>query len=251
MSAHDRDPGGFEVKRFGWVLMVLALIPGAFAQDIDFAGPMNQVQFSNFTKEMGTALWFSPGAPAESLGVTGFDVSADILLVNISNGSDFWKNMTIGDPNNFLTTTRIHVQKGLPFGVDVGMMWSKARDSNVSSWGVEAKYSLVKGSTVMPAVVARASYSKLTGVDHLNMNTKSLGLMVSKGFLMFTPYAGVSLVQMHASPSVAGTGLSGVTESVTQVSGGLQFSPFPFLVVNGEVSKGEVLQYALKVGIRF
>jgi len=38
---------------------------------------------------------------------------------------------------------------------------------------------------------------------------------------------------------------------VTQVSGGLQFSPFPFLVVNGEVSKGEVLQYALKVGIRF
>ncbi|MCK5878391.1 MAG: hypothetical protein KAH24_01335 [Holophagae bacterium] len=239
------------MKRFGWILMVLALVPGAFAQDIGFTGPMSQAQFSSFTREMGTALWFSPGAPAETLGVTGFDISGDLVLVDISNGSDYWKNMTFGNPDSFLVTTRVHVQKGLPFGVDVGMMWSKTMDTNASSWGVEAKYALIEGSTAIPAVVVRASYSKLSGVDDLNMNTKSLGLMVSKGFLMFTPYGGVSLVRMHASPSIEGTGLAGVKETVTQVYGGLQFSPFPFLTVNGEVSKGEVMQYALKAGIRF
>lgn len=231
--------------------MLFVLMPGAFAQGIGFTGPMSQVQFSNFAREMGTAMWFSPGALAESLGVTGFDISADLALVDISNGSDYWKNMTFGNPDSFLTTTRIHVQKGLPFGVDVGMMWSKAMDTNASSWGVEAKYALIEGSTAVPAVVLRASYSKLSGVDDLNMNTKSVGLMASKGFLVFTPYGGVSLVRVHASPSIEGTGLTGVNETITQVYGGIQFSPFPFMVVNGEVSKGEVVQYALKAGIRF
>ncbi len=221
------------------------------AQDFGFSGTITQDEFKSFAREMGTALWFSPGAPAEPLGITGFDISADVILTDINSSEPYWQNMTIGRPDSYLLGTRVHAQKGLPFGVDVGVMWADFRDTNGGAWGVEAKYALLEGSTVMPAVTIRGSYSKLTGVDDFDMNTMGLDLMVSKGFLFVTPYGGVSLVKIDASSNVPAMGLHSVNETLTQVYGGVQVSPLPFLVINGEVVVGEVKQYSLKAGIRF
>ena len=234
-----------------WIVCSLLVVHLANAQDFGFSASITQEEFKAFAREMGTALWFSPGAPAESLGITGFDISADVVLTDMSNGETFWQHMTLGDPDSTLMATRIHAQKGLPFGVDVGMMWTDFRDTNGGAWGVEAKYAILEGSTVMPAVTVRGSYSRLTGVDDFDMSTMGVDLMVSKGFLMVTPYGGISLARIKASPNVDGFGLHGVTETVTQVYGGVQISPMPFLVINGEVVSGEVMQYSLKAGIRF
>lgn len=235
-----------------WLAMGLLMISCVVnAQDIGFSGPMTQDEFRAFAKEMGTALWFSPGSPAESLGVTGFDVSADLILTDVNQGEGYWQHMTLGDTESMMTATRVHAQKGLPFGLDVGVMVLDYRDSNASAWGLEFRYALLDGSTIMPAVSARLSYAKLNGVDDLSMSTTSLDLMISKGFLMVTPYGGISLARVDATPNMEGIGLHGINENITQVFAGVQISPLPFLVINGEVVSGEVKSYSLKAGIRF
>ncbi len=230
------------------LLMLACVVRG---QDIGFSGSMTQDEFRAFAKEMGTALWFSPGSPAETLGVTGFDVSADLVFTNVNENETYWQHMTLGDTESMMTGTRLHAQKGLPYGLDVGVMLVNYRNSNASAWGMEVRYALLDGSTVMPAVSARLSYAKLKGVDHLSMSTTSLDLMVSKGFLMVTPYGGVSMARVDATPTLDGIELHGVNETLTQVFAGVQVSPFPFLVINGEVVSGEVKSYSLKAGIRF
>ncbi len=230
------------------LLMVACVVRG---QDIGFSGPLTQDEFRSFAKEMGTALWFSPGSPAEKLGVTGFDLSADLIFTNVNENESYWQHMTLGDTESMMTATRLHAQKGLPYGVDVGVMLVDFRDSNASAWGVEVRYALLDGSTIMPAVSARLSYAKLKGVDNLSMSTTSLDVMISKGFLMVTPYGGVSLARVDATPATVGIDLHGVNETVTQVFAGVQVSPFPFFVINGEVVSGEVKSYSLKAGIRF
>jgi hypothetical protein len=54
-----------------------------------------------------------------------------------------------------------------------------------------------------PALAIRAAATRLYGVDQLDLNTRSLELLVSKGFLMLTPYAGVGKVWGNVTPNVS------------------------------------------------
>ncbi|MCK5716201.1 MAG: hypothetical protein KAH77_01840, partial [Thiomargarita sp.] len=146
---------------------------------------------------------------------------------------------------------RIHVQKGLPFGVDIGAMYVSVPDSNIQLWGVEVKYALLEGSTITPAISIRGSYSSLDGVDELNLDTLSFDLLISKGFLILTPYAGISMTSINASEESDDVILDDVEETSYRILAGLQISPFPLLVINGEVSYGDMPQYGVKIGLRF
>jgi len=130
-------------------------------------------------------------------------------------------------------------------------MYVAMPDTNIKLWGLEAKYAILEGSMVTPALSVRASYSKLQGVDDINVDTQSLDVLVSKGFLMFTPYAGASLTKINASENSALVTLDDVSETGYRGLAGLQFSPFPLLIINGEISYGETMQYGLKIGFRF
>jgi hypothetical protein len=104
----------------------------------------------------------------------------------------------------------------------------------------------------MPAVSARASYSQLDGVSDIDLRTYALDLLISKGFLMLTPYAGVSALRIEGSDeSGLATGWKDVEENVVQGLAGLQLCPFPFFIINAEATFGEVPQYGIKAGIRF
>ncbi|RKZ36387.1 MAG: hypothetical protein DRQ41_14550 [Gammaproteobacteria bacterium] len=236
------------------IAIVVLLLAAHFvsAKDIEITDVITQDDFKEFTKEFGSALLFSPMAPAEPLGITGFDVSLEMVITDISDDKVFWKNMVDdGDPYSFIPVPRLHVQKGLPFNIDVGAMYVAMPDTNIKLWGLEAKYAILEGSMVTPALSVRASYSKLQGVDDINVDTQSLDVLVSKGFLMFTPYAGASLTKINASENSALVTLDDVSETGYRGLAGLQFSPFPLLIINGEISYGETMQYGLKIGFRF
>lgn len=242
------------MKMFTVMLLCLIIGISVCAQNTVPSGSATQAEFDNFVSEMGTAVWFSPGSSAETLGVTGFDLSTGVDVTDVSKGDSlFWLNTSFGDPGSTITSSQFHIQKGLPGGWDVGAMWKNFGGSNASAWGLEAKYAIVDGSTVIPAVSVRASYSKLSGDDAVSLNTTGIDLMISKGFLMLTPYGGVSMVRIHGASRMAADmiPLRSVTDSTTYFFAGVQLSPFPFVVVNGEVTKGDVTKYALNVGIRF
>ncbi len=87
-------------------------------------------------------------------------------------------------------------------------------------------------------------------MDDMSINTLSAGAYISKGILMFTPYAGIETVYTMASDD-SGNDFDKVNTNVARGLVGLQFSPLPLISINAEVAKGEVLQYGLKAGVRF
>jgi hypothetical protein len=240
------------MKKYTLMLVLLSLTSLATAKDIEFTDAITQGDFKNFVKEFGTALLFNPMAPAEPLGITGFDVSVEMVVTDINDQEQYWQKLIDdNDPYSFLAVPRLHIQKGLPFNIDVGAMYLAVPNSNIKLWGIEAKYAILEGSMVTPAVSVRASYSQLLGVDDVDLNTQSLDLLVSKGFLMFTPYGGVSMIRVNGSENSEIVTLGDVNETSYRGLLGIQFSPLPLLIINGEVSFGDIEQYGLKIGFRF
>lgn len=239
------------MKKLLPLIVLLSLSNFAPASDIKFTNTIIQDEFKEFVNEFGTALWFNPMAPAETLGVIGFDVSIEATFTNVDDDKAYWKKVfNNADTYSYIPVPRLHVQKGLPFNIDVGAMYVAVPDSNIKIWGLEAKYAFLEGSVVTPAVSVRASYSRLEGVDDLEMDTQSLDLLVSKGFLMFTPYAGVSIIRIHGSERSNLVSLTDVDETEKRALVGVQVALFP-LIISAEASFGEVPQYGLKLGMRF
>jgi len=243
------------MKKLLPIIILLSLSNFALARDIKLDSSLVQDEFRQFVNEFGTALWFSPMAPAETLGIIGFDVSIESTFTDVGDEKAYWRKVfEDNETYSYIPVPRLHVQKGLPFNIDIGAMYVAVPDSNIKVWGIEAKYALLEGSVVTPAISIRGSYSRLEGVDKLEMDTRSLDLLISKGFLMFTPYAGVSIINIEGRSdlviSSAPFKLNDVGETEKRILVGLQLSLFP-LIINAEASFGEVPQYGLKFGMRF
>lgn len=241
------------------VLMVVSLfvLAPTSAEDIVFDpvnfGLLTQSDFDNFITEFGTAISFLPLTPAKTLGVTGLDVSVEVVVTDINHNANYWKYLVEGnDTTRYLPIPRLHVQKGLPGKIAIGGMVAAVPGSNIRVWGGEIKYGVVKGGAFMPAVTTRASFSQLDGVDDIDLETYSLDLLISKGFLMITPYGGVSALHIEGQETSAlVTGLNKVEEDFVRLLLGCQLYPFPFCDVTAEAAFGDVPQYGLKASFRF
>jgi hypothetical protein len=130
-------------------------------------------------------------------------------------------------------------------------MYSSVPSTDIKLWGVEVKYAILEGGITMPAISIRGAFSKLEGIDEIDVNTYSGDLMISKGFLFLTPYAGITMLRVNASENSDLVTLDDVHETIYRGLLGLQVSPLPLLNITVEASIGEVKQYGLKLGLRF
>jgi len=241
------------MKSIAIAVAIAVFAAAAMADDIGFTSDLlSQSEFDSFVKEVGAGISFNPMAPAEPLGMIGFDVAAEVVLTDISEGQGYWTKMVSDhNPHHFLPAPRLHLLKGLPFGIDVGAMYAEIPGYDVRLWGIEAKYALLEGSVATPALSIRASYSQLDGIDDIDLNTQSIDATISKGFLMLTPYAGVSALRVNGKENSSLVDLDDANETLFRGILGLQFSPMPLIAVTGEAVLGDVVQYGLKVAIRF
>jgi hypothetical protein len=189
------------MKRIVLTLLVTLLATGtAFAAkyDLKFATDFANDQFKSFAREAGAMAAYRGVAPAEPQGLTGFDIGVEASFVDID--SSVWNEVLTEttDPPSYLVVPRLHVRKGLPFNIDVGAMYAQVPDSNITLWGGELQVALLEGTTATPALALRGSYSSLEGVDDLDLQTYAADAVLSKGFLMFTPYIGAGVVQIEA-----------------------------------------------------
>ncbi len=240
------------MKKLLIIMVLLSVNSFTWAKDIKLISGITQSEFESFVKEFGTASLFNPMTPAEPLGLTGFDISVEGIMTDINDSDAYWKKFFGGEePYSYIPASRLHVQKGMPFGMDVGAMYVAIPGSNIKLWGLEAKYTFFEGNVITPALSTRLSYSSLLGVDDISLNTMSLDLLISKGFMTFTPYAGISLNKIDGNEQSDVVILNNVEETQTRLLLGVQFSLMPLLIIDGEVSFGEVPQYGLKFGFRF
>ncbi len=233
-------------------LLTLAASP-VVAADINFISKIGQSSFVSLTKEAGAALGYRNMAPTESLGITGFDVGIEMSAMSINKNSEYWSSAFGNDAPAYLVVPRLRARKGLPFGIDVGAMYSTVPGSNVKLYGAELSKSILDGGITVPAVGVRATYTRLSGVDDLGLQTYGIDASVSKGFLFLTPYAGAGMlwVKSEAKGHLKTFGLSDVSSTVPRYFGGLKITPFPLLSVTAEAEYAEQSIYSLKAAINF
>ena len=68
----------------------------------------------------------------------------------------------------------------------------------------ELRYAILKAALRNPPIAVRGPYTKLSGISQLSLDTKSLDISISKGFAMFTPYAGIGQVWVNSQRTSLG-----------------------------------------------
>lgn len=240
------------MKRILGTAVLAALSPFAHAGgDIDTLQNLAQTEFRLLSEDLGAALSYKALAPAEPLGITGFDVGVEVTATNMEHSTVF--NKASSDSGfSTLPVAKVHAHKGLPFNVDVGAFLSAAPDSNIRLMGAEIRYAFIEGGVTMPAVAVRGTYTLLSGVDQLDLDTKGLELTISKGFAMLTPYAGIGRVWTTSTPNLpAPFSLQEEEFSQDKVYVGANIN-FALMNLAVEADRtGDATSYGLKLGLRW
>ena len=219
----------------------------AAGNDIDLSGIATQGQFDALMEEVGVAIAYNPLAPAEPEGLVGFQLGVSLTTVKID--SALW-NLAVADgaaPSNLLVP-RLHARKGLPFGIDIAASYLAVPSTNITVIGGELRKAVLEGGAATPAVGITLHGSKLTGVDALDASTYGIGAGISKGFLMFTPYAGVDQIWFSGSENVAGITLADAEDSFLRTHVGVKFS-LALINFTAQADFGPANTYSLRANI--
>jgi hypothetical protein len=251
------------VKKRILVAFSLALLMGTqvMARDLSFNTGIGQSTFRDLSREAGAAISYHNVAPAQSLGKTGFDIGAELTAVDIKNNSPYWNAAFRGDAPSYLLIPKLRARKGLPFGIDVGAMYSYIPDTNIHLYGVEVSKSIIEGSVVKPALAIRGTYSRIAGVHDLDLQTAGLDASISKGILFLTPYAGAGGVWIHSKATGNLQSISSSTPGLGPLHSedlfqprffaGLKVSPLPLFGITAEAEYQERPIYSLKAAFSF
>lgn len=237
-------------RNFAAVIGMCAVILPAHAADkIDSLGGMSQSDFRLLSEDLGSALSYKSLTPAESTGILGFDVGVEVTATKLANPEVFDRAVS-GNAPSTLVLPRLHVHKGLPFGIDIGASYAAVPNSNIKLIGAEARYAILQGGVATPAVGLRASYSATSGVDQLDLNTAGVDLSISKGFAMFTPYAGVGVVHVTSKPDNV-PGLTKTSFSQNKYFVGANINLMLLNIAIEADKTGDATSYGAKLGWRF
>lgn len=234
------------------VLLVLCLTSGlsgvASAASLETIGALNQAQFADFSKDLGAATHYKSVSPPESMGTLGFDIGLEVSSTDI-NGDLFDLASDGSFDGSDLLIPKVHVHKGLPFGLDIGASLGAIPDSDATIIGGELRYAIIDGGVVTPSIALRASYSQLQGLDDIDVENKALELGISKGVLFFTPYAGIGVVQSKVTPRNI-EGLSAEKSDQDKIFVGVTANFGVALTLEADRT-GDIRTYSAKAGIRF
>ncbi len=183
--------------------MALVMAAGLQAKDLDNIGDLGQQEFRELSEDLGAMVSYKGLQPPAPLGLIGFNVGVDITHTLVEN-SDAWETATGGNNVDSITMARIRASKGLPWGVDVGASYTRAPESDIEVTGIEGRYAILEGSPVSPSLGVRAAYTRLSGVDELSLDTRSLDISVGQQMANLTPYAGLGRVWVRSRSDAPG-----------------------------------------------
>lgn len=192
-------------------IVCLLVVSGVtFAHGFDHLNRLSQQQFEDLSGDLGAVLQPKQLMSAEPEGITGFAIGVDAAYTQVAHEKT-WYQATDTAGLSGIPVVRLRVSKGLPAGFDIGAYYATTPASkHVQAYGFEARYAILEGSAVTPALGIRGTYNQLSGAGHISFHTMSLGLSLSKGFGPFTPYVGVGHIWV-SSEAQAAAGLHSVS----------------------------------------
>lgn len=240
------------LKRLG---LTLALIPSlAYAGDnaIDFVNFDNQSQFKSFAEDLTGQLAFKTIEPAEPLGTIGFDFGISYNRSSVDKNNFARVSNNAKDQSHAIT---LHANKGLPFGIDLGVAYHVEPLGNISTLGGKLSYAILEGGVASPALTVTGSYTQTTDLKTLDYQSYGLDLGVSKGFVNVTPFASVGLVNGEINAQGTNLGSAGNLESesvsMMKLAAGFNVNLLLMDLTFAVNQIGEVPTYSLKAGYRF
>ena len=242
-------------------LLLTAPLAHAGSKDIELAKLAAQAEAQNkfrlLSEDLASALSYKAVAPAEPLGLTGFDIGLELSSTKMNNSAAWASAVSSGKSIDTLPVPKLHVHKGLPLDIDVGLVYTSIPSTNIKLIGGELRYAIIAGDMVLPAVAVRGTMTKLSGVSNLGFDTKGLELTVSKGFAMITPYASIGKVWTSSDPSVCTNSTTPPTclkkedfqQTKMQIGANLNLGLMNFGLEGDKTGKSTT--YSAKIGFRF
>ena len=241
------------MKRILTALLLLSLFAApAFAAkyDISLLSTLSNNKFNDVVKQAGTVIAYRGIAPAEPQGITGFDIGVETSFFKVDTAT--FDSVMSNNAPAYLGVPKVHVRKGLPFGIDLGASYSMVPSSNIKVVGGEIQYAILDGGVALPALAVRGHYSTLLGVDDLDLETYGADAVVSKGFLFLTPYAGVGVLRSDGkytgSEQVLIDNLKDQSVTTPRVFGGVQIA-IALLRLTLDAEFADVPVYTAKVSL--
>jgi hypothetical protein len=230
------------------VLFAVASAP-AFA-DIDRLQTLSQQEFHLLAEDLGAVLSYKPLQPIEPLNLGGFDIGIAVTGTKIKHKDLFERATGETDFPSTVPVPSLRASIGLPWNFDLSGMYSSVPKTGVSLAGAALSWAAYGGSTWLPALGVRASYTKMFGVDQLDFYSSGLDASISKGFGPFTPYLGAGKVWSKSTPQST-TGLQPESLGQTKVFAGIgiQVTVVNFVVEYDRT--GYANSYGAKLGLRF
>ena len=234
------------MKRILAASLLAAALP-ASAGELRNLGSLGQDLFRLLSLDLGAALSYKGVTPATSLGPWGFDIGIELSATDVKHG-DLFEAAGAGSTDT-LFVPKLHINKGLMAGLDLGGFVAAAPDIDATLWGMDLRYAFVQDTLTTPAVAARISGTRTTDIGGLKVNTYGADLMVSKRLTLVTPYVGAGIVRVESKVSAAG--LSDETFNEGRFFGGVNVN---FAVINlaFEAERlGDNTTLSAKLGWRF
>ena len=237
------------IRALTLLILSASSLPAIAADNIDQINVLTQAEFRDLSGDLGAAISYKAVVPIETLGIAGFDVGFEVSATKLAhNGA--WDSASSGGGPGTVYIPKVHVHKGLPAGLDVGAFYATAPDTNINLWGAELRYALIDGGVATPAVGLRGTYSRLSGVDQLHLNTKGLELGISKGFAFITPYAGIGRIWTESTPvGVNNVSSEKFADTKTYLGANINFGVGDVAVESDKT--GDTKSYSVKLGFRF
>jgi len=231
------------------IVCFLMLISSSSAAELSISS-FAQPELDSFGKQIGFLVARRQYRGANPLGVIGFDLGIEATAVKLDDTA-LWKKLDSGwSTPSYLALPVVHVKKGLPLSIDVGLRGGIAPNTGLSLMGGEIGYSPLAGNIAMPAVNVFLAYSVLNGGKNFDVNSTSFGASVSKGIGIITPYAGLSLDRSKLSVKdlPSSTSLQDVSKSGFRQFVGLRLNML-VLSLCAEANFGEMQSYGLSLDI--
>jgi hypothetical protein len=218
------------------------------------AGASMQTNFRALSEDFGAAFSYKPVTPAAALGLTGFDIGIEVSGTDVSKSATAWKAITGNDGVGTLPVAKLHVAKGLPFGIDIAAFYTSVPTTDIKLTGFALSYAILEGGMVEPALTVRAASTTLSGINEFSFGTKSLDISFSKGFVGFTPYIGAGQVWVDSSTTnttLVNAGLVGESFTQSKVFAGLNINlGLPNFALEADQTGG-IQTVSAKLGLRW
>jgi hypothetical protein len=234
------------IRRIALTFIAALSLPAA-AGDFGSLATLSQDEFRRLSQDLGAVISYKGVTPATPLGTLGFDVGLEVTRTRIENPSVF-RRAGAGVSSD-IDVPKLHVYKGLPFGLDIGAFVGGASDIGATLMGVDLRYAFLDDGLTTPALALRLSGTRASGLGDFRIGTGALDVMVSKKFALVTPYGGAGVVRVQSRAHV--NGLADETFNKGRVFGGVNVNLLAVNLALEAEKMGDDTSISAKIGWRF